>query len=332
MNIADVPMTMEKILNLAKLNMPGLEEIEDRIRSILAKADGIVKEMCMSLLMSGGKRIRPLIVIYSGMCFSELTPAMMFTAVASELIHMASLVHDDIIDSAESRRGIRTINSAYGNHFAVLAGDFLFAEAFSILSSHKLIKSMEYLVDAIREMCDGEINQAGDGFRMGVTMEDYFKRIRKKTGILISSCSKAGAAAAGASDYYIDLMDNYGTNLGNAYQIIDDILDFIGDEAKLGKPTGMDLLNGNITLPVIILMEDLKYGPLANEIIKSRNLTRQDVGKITEMLIKSGAIKKSYSIAQECIDKAKLSLSYVPDTPYKSMLIYMADKVINRNC
>jgi heptaprenyl diphosphate synthase len=163
-------------------------------------------------------------------------------------------------------------------------------------------------------------------------MEDYFKRIKKKTGILISSCSKAGAAAAGASDYHIGIMDNYGMNIGNAYQIIDDILDFTGDKTKLGKPTGMDLLNGNITLPVIILMEDPKYGPSAAKIIRSGNLTRHDIDNITEMLVNSGAIKKCYSIAEECIDKAKQNLSNVMESPYKSMLIYMADKVVNRDC
>jgi heptaprenyl diphosphate synthase len=331
LNTVDIPLYVDKIIDKANLNMPGRDEIEDEIYSVLKKSEGIVSEMCLSLLLSGGKRIRPLMVIYSGMCFSKLSRPMVVTAVSAELIHMASLVHDDIIDMADSRRGIGTINSMYGNHSAVLTGDFLFAKAFSILSSNKLIRSMEYLVDAIDQMCGGEINQARDIFKVGVTIEGYFKRIREKTGILISSCCKAGAAAAGVSDYFIGVMGDFGMNIGCAYQIIDDILDFIGDEKRLGKPTGMDLINGNITLPIIMLMKNKSCEHELKQIIRSKEITKNDISYIHDMLEKEGIIDETYRIAQKYIAMAKSSLNCIPDTPYRSMLLHMADRVIERD-
>jgi heptaprenyl diphosphate synthase len=189
---------------------------------------------------------------------------------------------------------------------------------------------MEYLVDAIEQMCNGEINQAMDIFRSGVTSEGYFKRIKEKTGILISSCCKAGAAAAGVSDYFIDLMGDYGMNIGSAYQIVDDILDFTGDEAKLGKPTCNDLINGNITLPVIILLSNKKYGDEIKQIIQSGNISRNDISYINEILKKQNIIDEVYMIAKEYIARAKSSLYNIPDTPYRTILFHMADRVIER--
>lgn len=331
MKIVELPMSVDNILSYARLNMPGYDEIEERLSCILTNAEGIVKDMCLSLLSSGGKRVRPLLVVYSGLCFSEISQQVIYTAVASELIHMASLVHDDIIDLSESRRGRRTINSVYGNHSAVLAGDYLFAQAFSILSHHKLLSSMEYLVEAISQMCDGEINQAGDGFKLWISEDEYFNRIRKKTGILISSCCRAGSSSAGAPDHLVNAMGDYGMNVGYAYQIVDDILDFTGDEGKLGKPTGMDLINGNITLPVIMLLKHEEYRDKALRIIRQESMSHSDVNTITGMLKKSGAIDMAYDTAHKCIIRAKDSISRVRDSAYKSMLLYMADRAVSRD-
>jgi heptaprenyl diphosphate synthase len=307
----------------------GQFEVDERLKSVLSDSEGITREECMSLLSSGGKRLRPYMVINSGLCFSKLNSGLINTAVAAELIHMASLVHDDIIDNSSSRRGISTINSVYGNHSAVLSGDFLFARAFSVLSSCRLIREMEYLVEAISQMCDGEIKQAADAFNTSITVEEYFKRIGKKTGILISSCCCAGAAAAGASNDQIMAMREYGLNVGYAFQIMDDLLDFVGREAKLGKPVGKDLIQGNITLPVILFMEDKQYGYI-KRIISKGIINTEEYKHIVEGLKKSGAMERTCMQARNCITAAKAALKDIKNSEYKLKLVEIADMVINR--
>lgn len=316
---------------LIAADFPGLMDVENALHSIFDQADGITRNACMALKNSGGKRIRPAMVILSGLCFSKLSENMINTGVAAELIHMASLVHDDVIDQSLSRRGRSTINAVYGNHCAVLTGDFLFARAFKILSSCKLIKSMEYLTNAISQMCDGEINQDRDSFNPDITVDDYLDRIGRKTGILISSCCTAGAAAAGADQIYIDILQGYGMDVGCAFQIIDDILDFTGDEAKLGKPTGMDIINGDITLPVIFLLEDSKNGMKMRRIIENRCINRESLKAINDMLCSSGAIDKAFDVARDLIGRAKQRVSLIPDSSYKPYLMDIADNVLMRN-
>jgi heptaprenyl diphosphate synthase len=331
MSIIEAPLyTDEKNTDMLKTDFYGLIDVENRINEVLLKAEGIIKDMCMYLFNCGGKRLRPLMVLCSGLCFSDLTPDMINTAAAAELIHMASLVHDDVIDKSDSRRGMESINSIYGNHAAVLAGDYLFAEAFDILSYNKLLKSMDYLVEAIQKMCCGEVRQADDRFNTGITVNDYFDRIAKKTGILISSCCRAGAAAANASDMEINIMNEYGLYVGYAFQIIDDILDFTGDEKKLGKPVGMDLLNGNITLPVILLMNNENYRMKVKSILRKGYVSNAEFEYISEALEKSGAIKSAYYMAEKCVSKAKLGIYDIKDSVYKSLLLEKADKIINR--
>jgi heptaprenyl diphosphate synthase len=244
---------------------------------------------------------------------------------------MASLIHDDIIDKSDNRRGNNTVNYIHGNHAAVLAGDYIFAKAFAVLSSHKLLREMEYLVEAIQEMCDGEVKQADEYFDTDLTVEKYFNRIGKKTAVLLSSCCKAGAAASGSGNAYIDAMGEYGTNVGYAFQIIDDVLDFTGDEKKLGKPRGIDLMQGNVTLPVILLMEDSHYGEWIKSIIRKKNITKKEFYDISQLLSSSGAIKKSYDIAGKCAAKAKSSIYSIPDSPYRAILLNLAEKVVSRD-
>jgi heptaprenyl diphosphate synthase len=308
---------------------PGLLEVEEALHSIFAKAEGVTRDICLSL-NSGGKRIRPALVILSGLCFSDLSFEMVNTGVAAELIHMASLVHDDVIDKSFTRRGKRSVNAVYGNRYAVLAGDFLFAKAFSILSSYNLAKSMKYFTDAIEQMCDGELNQAEDSFDYKISIDRYFKRIAQKTGILISSCCRSGASVAGADDEYVNILRDYGMDLGCAFQIIDDILDFNGDETKLGKPVGNDIANGDITLPVILLIQNPFYNSKIIEIINAGQITKDSIKYINDMLKESGAMEKAYEVAKSLINRTKSRICNVPDSIYRSYLIQIADGMLNR--
>lgn len=312
---------------------PKLSElflVEDQLLVSLDKAEGLIKQACFSLLQSGGKRVRPLLTLNSGMCFSSLNPLIIKAAAAAELIHMASLVHDDVIDESTDRRGKPTLSSLYGSHSAVLTGDYLFAEAFHILSRQELVCIMNYFIDAIQAMCDGEVNQAEEQFSFTVSRQQYFSRIAKKTGILLATCCQAGATLAGASSEEIDYMFNYGLNIGYAYQITDDILDISGDPNVLGKPVGSDLVNGNLTLPIIYLLDNPIYGNWVKEILKTQSISPQGILSIREALVCSGCLEQSYRTVRDCINTAKASLDTIPTSPYKSTLIEIADFISNR--
>jgi len=312
------------------LHFSELLFVEDQLQLVLNKADGLIRQTCVSLLQSGGKRIRPLLTLYSGMCFAPLNPLMIQAAVAAELIHMASLIHDDVIDESATRRGKPTANSLLGDHAAILTGDYLFAEAFNILSTHRLLSSMTYLVEAIQAMCHGEVNQADDQFSSQVDTQDYFSRIAKKTGILLAACCQSGAILAGAQSEEMALMREYGLNVGYAYQITDDILDINGDTESLGKPVGADLINGNMTLPILYLLDNPIYGNWLREIMKTRKVTSHGLQSIKEALICSGCIDQAYAKATECINNAKSSLDKIAPSPYKSTLLDLADSILQR--
>ncbi|MHB9148374.1 MAG: polyprenyl synthetase family protein [Candidatus Amoebophilus sp.] len=304
--------------------------VENKLQEILGSAEGIIRRTCLDLLNSGGKRIRPLLTLTSGMCFSRLNNDMIDAAVASELIHMASLIHDDIIDNSSTRRNMVTVNSKHGNNVAVLTGDFIFAEAFNILASNRLLPCMRFLVEAIKEMCNGEVNQAADQFITSVTTEKYYSRIAKKTGFLLAASCKSGAIAAGATNEEIHSMGEYGFNLGFAYQIIDDIIDFTGSEYITGKPVGVDITNGNITLPIILLMEDPLYADWIKSVLMTRNITACELDNITKALIQSNSLNKAFEIANQCINKAKSYLSSVPSSNQRTNLLNLADQILIR--
>lgn len=328
-------MSIQQLYNTTNTSIPTLQFpellfVEDKLQVVLSKADGSIQQTCVSLLQSGGKRIRPLLTLYSGMCFAPLNPPMIQAAIAAELIHMASLIHDDVIDESATRRGKPTINSLYGDHSAILTGDYLFAEAFNILSSHQLLSSMTYLVEAIQAMCEGEVNQANEQFSSSISLQHYFQRITKKTGTLLAACCQSGAILAGASSEELAHMREYGLNIGYAYQITDDILDISGDADSLGKPVGTDLINGNITLPFLYLMDDPLYGNWLKEIIKTRKVTRQGIQSIKDALVSSGCIDQAYATATNCICHAKDSLDKIPRSPYRTTLVNLADSILLR--
>ena len=316
--------------SIPTLQFPELLFVEDKLQVVLSKADGLIQQTCVSLLQSGGKRIRPLLTLYSGMCFAPLNPQMIQAAVAAELIHMASLVHDDVIDKSATRRGKPTINSLYGDHAAILTGDYLFAEAFNILSTHQLLSSMTYLVEAIQAMCEGEVNQANEQFSSSISLQHYFQRITKKTGKLLAACCQSGAILTGASSEQLIQMREYGLNIGYAYQITDDILDISGDADSLGKPVGADLINGNITLPFLYLMDNPIYGNWIKEIMKTRQVTRQGIQSIKEALVSSGCLDQAYATATQCICNAKESLDKIPRSPYRATLVNLAESILLR--
>ncbi|NJD02691.1 MAG: polyprenyl synthetase family protein [Ruminiclostridium sp.] len=304
---------------------PEIKAIESEINNALSDSEGTIREMCSHISGSGGKRIRPLLVLYCGLVFSKPSGSLEKAAVSAELIHMATLVHDDIIDDSEIRRSRPTLNEVWGNHSSVLCGDYLFAKAFGILSKNKLYKSLALMVEAIDSMCNGEIQQAQNRFNKSMNLEIYYEQITKKTAKFLECCCKSGASIGNADERQTAIIGKYGLNLGLAFQIIDDILDFRGDEDIMGKPKGEDLRQGIITLPLIILKNSDKYGPLANDIINKKILSEKDYAVLNDLLANTGSIEQSHNIALSHIDQALLCLKSLPDTPYREVLSNLAE-------
>lgn len=311
-------------------SFPEVEVIERELMNALSGSKGTVREMCSHILNAGGKRVRPLLVLFSGLVFSEVRQELVQAAVASELIHMASLVHDDIIDKSGLRRNKPSINYIWGNQYAVLCGDYLFARAFGILAENRLLESMDYMVEAIENMCQGEVNQASAKYDTSVTTEAYYRRIAQKTAIFLKCCCQSGAFVGGAGQVEVEALGEYGLQLGYAFQIIDDILDFCGDIQSMGKPNCEDLRDGNITLPVLLLLKDAEYGEWAKGIISAQNLTEEALEEIKTVLQSRGILSRAFEAAGVHIEKARNCLKLLPQNQYTQYLEVLADMLQRR--
>lgn len=303
--------------------LPGL--IEAGIEKVLSSSEGTICDMCRHMVKAGGKRIRPLLVLYSGLVFSGLSDELADASVAAELIHMASLAHDDIIDNSDFRRSKPSVNSLWGNHFGVLCGDYLFAKAFGILSGGRLLKSLDFMIEAIENMCMGEIIQAENRFRHDMDIDTYYKQIAGKTAVFFQCCCKSGASIGCTDEKHIKALGEYGLNIGLAFQIIDDIMDFNGNAKAMGKPVGEDLRQGIVTLPVILLINDNNYSRPVKEMLRRQKLENRDIETVNNMLTESGAIDKAFGIARSHIDKARKCLQILPQSEYTVFLHTLPD-------
>lgn len=314
------------------VELPEMAQVEENLYRIMLDAEGPAGEICAYLLKAGGKRLRPLLTLLSARCFSpQIPPPAITTAVAAELIHLASLIHDDIIDNADKRHGKLSLNARWGNKIAVLAGDYLFAKAFKILSQQGLYQVLELMIEAIEDMCNGEIEQALDSFNYDQEEESYYRKVRKKTGKLIAVCCQSGSLTGGAGAEEALCLRNYGLNLGYAFQIADDILDYTGQKETLGKPTGLDLAQGHLTLPLLNLLQDQAYGPWLKKILATKKLDETTRQAILEALWESGALKKAQAAALAFSQEACHCLEKLPPSRYRDTLKELALKAAQRD-
>lgn len=304
---------------------PMSDLIETAIEKSLSGTKGAICDMCSHMVKAGGKRIRPMLVLYSGLAFSGLSDQLINASVAAELIHMASLVHDDIIDNSDFRRSKPSVNHLWGNHFSVLCGDYLFARAFGILSGGRLLNSLDLMIEAIENMCEGEIKQAENKFKADMDTGTYYKQIAGKTAIFFQCCCKSGAAIGCANQLQVNAIGDYGLNMGLAFQIIDDLLDFRGNSKTMGKPVGEDLRQGIITLPVILLLKHKKYGGLVSEMISTSRIETRDIETVNTLMAESGVVDEAFAIAGSYIDKARASLQTLPQSDFTGFLDTLPD-------
>ncbi|MBE3554472.1 MAG: polyprenyl synthetase family protein, partial [Thermicanus sp.] len=228
-----------------------LNEVEDGLEESIDLEIPLLYETSTHLLKAGGKRIRPLFVLVSGQFGDYRKEELITVAITLELIHMATLVHDDVIDDAATRRGRETVKAKWDNKIAVYTGDYILAKALMRITEIPDERVQKILSRAIMEMSIGEIEQLHDFYRIQVGLRHYLRRIKRKTALLISISAALGGLVSGAPQDVVHLLRRFGYYVGMAFQITDDILDFVGTEAELGKPAGSDIRQGNITLPTI---------------------------------------------------------------------------------
>jgi len=245
-------------LELSKIYEPiqeDLAKVEDRLRSVSEVDFPHLSEMLDYSLRSNGKRIRPILTLLSGKFYNYNLDYLLPMATAVEVMHTATLVHDDAIDKSLVRRRRATVYKVWGEDEAVLLGDYLFAEAGALTAATQNLRAIKLFATTLKAISSGELNQAFNAFNLEQSRSQYFQRVSKKTAALFSMATESGAALSQAPEESIQILIEYGYNLGIAFQIVDDILDVIGTEEEMGKPVGSDLAQGTLTLPAMLLLE-----------------------------------------------------------------------------
>ncbi|MEC1179101.1 heptaprenyl diphosphate synthase component II [Metasolibacillus meyeri] len=296
-----------------------IEIIETELEKALNSSSHLLNEASLHLLQAGGKRIRPVFVLLSAKFGDYQIERMKHIAVPLELIHMASLVHDDVIDDSNMRRGRRTVKAQWNNRVAMFTGDFIFARALEYVTIIDNPRAHQILARTMVEICNGEIIQIEDKFRMDQHIKDYFRRIKRKTALLIESSCELGAVVGGVDEQNIRRLKRYGYFVGMSFQIIDDILDFTATDKELGKPAGSDLLQGNITLPMLLLKDDATMQPYLEKVMAG-TLTEEERLKMLQYVRRSDAIKQATAVSDKYLQKALKEVAALPNHPMKKKL------------
>ncbi|MFC7320697.1 heptaprenyl diphosphate synthase component II [Halobacillus campisalis] len=297
-----------------------LAVIEDAVNETIQSNNPVLREASSQLLNAGGKRIRPVFVLLAGKFGNYDIERMKSVAVSLELIHTASLVHDDVIDEAEVRRGEETIKSRWDNRIAMYTGDYIFARSLENLSALNDPKAHQILAETMVELCLGEIEQIKDKYNIDQNVRSYLRRIKRKTAILIAASCRMGAIAAGVGQEEEKALYRYGYYVGMSYQIIDDVLDFTASEKELGKPAGSDLIQGNITLPVLYSLEDHEIKDELLQVFLKEKSTPDDFSWIIQRIKTNGSIDKSLELSDRYLKKAYEALEILPQNRAKQTL------------
>lgn len=304
-----------------------LGDVEAYLEDTVGHLPSPTRERALNILRAGGKRVRPAFAIMTASMFGkekEIIPL----AAALEMIHMASLIHDDVVDQADTRRGRGTINALYGDGYAVYVGDYVLTRAIEIVrqqpNSNRLLQIM---ADLSIEMSLGEVEQLRSAFDIKQTVEDYNYRIDRKTALLMATSCQAAAVASGASEDEIDIFYKIGYNLGMEFQIRDDILDMRSNTKKLGKPAGSDLAHGIMTLPtILVLQQDFAEKEELLQLIENRFSGGQsEVERAIAIIIKQGGLEEASVYADGYLAQAKAYISQLPEFKRKKMLLSGVD-------
>jgi geranylgeranyl diphosphate synthase type I len=335
---------MEDIVSILKKYSGDVNNEINKFLSTIIPKD--LKEASIHLTECGGKMLRPSLAILSCKSFGGSKKNIIKTAAAIELIHTFSLIHDDIMDNDDFRRGKQSVHKVWDKNIAILAGDTLFSKAFELISYSKDdVNSLEYIhqtiatvADACVKICEGQALDMGFEKNFNINESDYLEMIFKKTAALIAAATKSGAIIAGANTDEINTIYEYGKLIGLAFQIQDDYLDLVADEETLGKPVGSDIVEGKMTIVIVHALENGSSEDKQKliDILSSdnENNTKTEKNNISiamDILNKYGSITYATDLAQKYVNDAKELLNILNDSPSKDALISLADFVINRD-
>ncbi|HKO87994.1 MAG TPA: polyprenyl synthetase family protein [Burkholderiales bacterium] len=308
-----------------------MQAVDDLIRQRLASDVVLIRQVAEYIIKSGGKRLRPVLLLlaagacgYRGKAHHEL-------AAVVEFIHTATLLHDDVVDESSLRRGRETANAAFGNAASVLVGDFLYSRAFQMMVSVANMRVMEVLAEATNTIAEGEVLQLLNIHNADVSEIDYLEVIRRKTAKLFEASARLGAIIAGTPASVEEGIATYGMHLGTAFQLIDDVLDYSGDAAELGKNLGDDLNEGKPTLPLIYVM---KHGTTAQASAVRRAIQeggREGFDEVLAAIYETGALNFAQAQAQREVASAQAGLSALPHSNYKQSLLDLASFAVDRS-
>ncbi|HEY64066.1 MAG TPA: polyprenyl synthetase family protein [Caldilineae bacterium] len=321
-------MTRLAILDLVR---EELDMVEDLMRAKLREAFPPVAQALEGLITRGGKRLRPAITILASKFHACDVQVVLPIAAAAEALHTATLIHDDVIDGALLRRGLPTLNAVWSHGATVLAGDYLFAQAADLAAETENPRVIRIFSRTLMTICDGELRQLFSSLDWRQPKEEYYRRIFAKTASLFQAAAETGAIISGAPEEYVQALSAYGYNFGMAFQIVDDILDFVGDEAVMGKPAGSDLRQGTVTLPVFYFLQEDARAPELERILEHARANGGDRLEEAVALIRdSDAIRLAQEEARDFIARAREALKTLPDVPAREVLADLADFVVER--
>lgn len=310
-----------------------LEKVEAEFRLASVGSTEAVAQIAQYLQGNGGKRLRPILLLVSTRLFSEPTPEAIRLAAIVELIHTATLVHDDVIDEAKTRRGKPSANVRWGNQTSVLAGDWLYMQSFQMALRLRNFDILDLLITLTQRMVDGELLQLERLGKIDVSEADSLELMDRKTASLFSACTKLGAISAAATPAQQITLADFGWNLGMAFQVVDDILDFTSRESVLGKPVGNDLREGKVTLPLIYALASATAAERASvaQVLADGSYANVPFDQIRSLIDRYDGIGRARLRAAEFTAKARTLLATFPDSPARGALAAATDLVADRD-
>jgi octaprenyl-diphosphate synthase len=321
----------KEVYTLVKDGLAGVDEQFQLLSASQADRFTELHKMLSHILSGRGKAVRPLLALHAGSLYNYDLPKITCMATASELMHIATLVHDDAIDKANVRRNQLTINKIWGTDKAIIFGDYLFAKAAEYAVDTGSLRVVRLFSKTLEAISYGELKQGFSAFNLDQTYDQYIERISGKTAALFALSTEGGAILSGAPEESIQILSDYGLNLGISFQIVDDIFDFIGTEKDLGKPVGSDLAQGTVTLPTLLLLERYPEDNPVKRVFRNEGDKDRNVQQAIEMVRHSDIVDECYKKASDYSARASCDLDKLPDTPSRQALFTMAEYVVKRD-
>ncbi len=312
---------------------PDLDHVDVTFQERATSGLDILNSASMHALGSPGKRLRTALTLLSGKLNTYRFDKLLPLSVAFEMVHLATLIHDDIVDNALTRRGSPTVNAIWGNSIAILLGDYYFAKTAGLIADINDNRIDHLFSDTVATVCEGTILEMMTAGRVDLTIQSYYEKISHKTACLIAACCKGGAIVSQASEEEINLLNVYGMNLGIAFQIIDDILDYTEDQATIGKPVGNDLRQGMVTLPLIYALQEQPQNGHYQEVYNLLNGAtgrEEDIRSVVNWVVTGTGVQRSRADAYVYAGKAREALTHFPPSQNRQVLDELIDFVVTR--